>query len=580
MEEGRFDTQRTVLLVEDNPGDARLIEMALATHGNGAYRLEWMQRLQHALQRLGRGSVDVVLLDLSLPDSSGYETFVSVREAATNVPIVVLTGAPHNEQAGIRAVRDGAQDYLSKTGLAPQLLVRSLTYAIERHQTQTWLAETLDELERSRDDMRSIINQLRIATAMTDEDGLVTFLSESGRHLLELGRDERVAGVPWYELLCADGGDRTALQQMALLPPDQRSKIPVSITTSSGKRYWTEVEVHDDPRQADRKMVFVYDLTELHDLKKRLGEEPSFRDIIGQTDVMKQVFQLIRDVAPLNWTVLIEGDTGTGKELVARAIHSLSPRCDKPFVPVNCAGLSDSLLASQLFGHRRGAFTGATADQKGLFEAAQGGTLFLDEIGDVSRNVQTSLLRVLEGGEITRLGETTPRQVDVRIVAATHRDLKAEVDAGRFREDLLYRIRVARITLPPLAHRREDILLLTREFLAKSEAAATKRVSEISSEALRKMLQYRWPGNVRELRSAIEFAIIHCRGHIVRPEDLPPEVAETALHLRPPLGDQQDQKERLLSALREAGGNRTEAAKLLGIGRATLYRHLAKQGIE
>jgi DNA-binding NtrC family response regulator len=254
----------------------------------------------------------------------------------------------------------------------------------------------------------------------------------------------------------------------------------------------------------------------------------------------------------------------------------LGSRRGQPFIAVNCAGLTESLLASQLFGHKRGAFTGAIADQIGLFEAADGGTLFLDEIGDIPLAVQTNLLRVLQEREITRLGETRPRKIDVRVLVATHRHLSDEVAKGTFRADLLYRIRVARILLPPLHARREDIPVLVGAFLGQARATTGKSIQDVSPETLRLLLAYTWPGNVRELKNAIEYAVIHCQGTVLQPDDLPPEVLASSpapflLPHRP-----RDKQARLLAALEAAGGKRAVAARLLGISRATLYRQLAR----
>jgi DNA-binding NtrC family response regulator len=291
---------------------------------------------------------------------------------------------------------------------------------------------------------------------------------------------------------------------------------------------------------------------------------------------MQQVYQQIRDVARVDSTVLIDGETGTGKELVARAIHAASHRKDKPFVAVNCAGLTESILSSQLFGHKRGAFTGAIEDHQGLFEAANDGTLLLDEIGDIPITVQNQLLRVLQEREIVRLGETRPRKIDVRVLAATHRNLSDEVAKGNFRADLFYRIRVARIAVPPLRERREDIPLLAASFLAQFSVAGGKQVTEMSHEVVRLLMDYDWPGNVRELRSAIEFAVIRCRGSAIQPDDLPPEIIEPADFASSIPGDPlSDEKARFLEALNRSRGNRALAARLLGISRATLYRRLA-----
>ena len=330
--------------------------------------------------------------------------------------------------------------------------------------------------------------------------------------------------------------------------------------------------------------MFLYDVSPLVDLRRQLDASAALADIVGKCPAMRQVFQMIQDVARVDSTVLIEGETGTGKELVARAIHRLGHRRDKPFVAINCAGLSEELAASLLFGHRRGSFTGAVNDQQGLFEAAHGGTLFLDEIGDLPMRVQTTLLRVLEEHAVLRLGESQPRAVDVRVLAATHRDLARGVAEERFRQDLLYRIRVARVRLPALRERREDLPLLVRAFLADHAASTGKRVDGISDEAMAILMEYDWPGNVRELRNGLEYAVIHARSSIVQSDDLPPELLEII-----PLADQEqtDQEDagtadadRLQAALRRARGNRTRAAALLGISRATLYRRLRELGLD
>ena len=289
--------------------------------------------------------------------------------------------------------------------------------------------------------------------------------------------------------------------------------------------------------------------------------------------------RLVQQVAPSDLTVVIEGETGTGKELVARAIHQESARRDGPFVAINCAGLSEELAASQLFGHRRGAFTGAVSDTAGMFEAARGGTLFLDEIGELPLRVQTTLLRALDERAVLRIGETQPRPVDVRIVAATNRELATEVAQGRFRADLLYRIRVGRIHLPPLRVRRDDLALLVRHTLAEQRAVTGRSVDRVSDEAMQAMLAYDWPGNVRELQHTLGYAVIHCPGTTIELEDLPPEVLEHARPVPATVDLPGDERERIMAALARAAGERKAAAVLLGVSRATLYRRMAQHGI-
>jgi PAS domain S-box-containing protein len=337
-------------------------------------------------------------------------------------------------------------------------------------------------------------------------------------------------------------------------------------------------EVHVGHRRLFTGLV--RDLSERDEARKRLDdlkaqlERSQFGQIVGRSPAMRQLYETIGDVAKGDWTVLVEGETGTGKELVARAIHASSPRKDGPFIAVNCAGLTDTLLGSQLFGHRRGAFTGAVNDQPGFFKAAEGGTLFLDEIGDISESVQNSLLRVLEEREFIRIGDTAPQATDVRVIVATNRDLSREVKAGRFREDLLYRLRVGRVMVPPLRDRREDISLLVEAFLAEARIATGKAITGLSQAAQRSLTAYRWPGNVRELRSAVQFAAIHCRRGLIGVSDLPPELQQAVIAPAAGRSTVAEGDEELSAALERAGGNRTRAAELLGISRATLYRRL------
>jgi sigma-54 dependent transcriptional regulator, acetoin dehydrogenase operon transcriptional activator AcoR len=452
--------------------------------------------------------------------------------------------------------------------------------SIQRNVTARRLAENqlrdlLRQVERSRNDLGSILNELRIGTAMTDEEGHVVFLNAAAQQLFARPDVNRV-DMPWKELFGLDPEDTVQLQALIQKPPEERAKIPVHLDRTDGRRVWLEVDVKDDPRDARGKIFFLYDVTEVHDLRRLLDERAQFHDLLGKSKAMQLVYQQIRDVARVDSTVLIEGETGTGKELVARAIHSSSHRKDKPFVAVNCAGLTESLLSSQLFGHTRGAFTGAIEDRQGLFEAANGGTLLLDEIGDIPITVQNQLLRVLQEREITRLGESRPRKIDVRVLAATHRNLSEEAAKGTFRSDLFYRIRVARISLPSLRARREDIPLLAASFLAQFSAASGKRVTDVSHDALRLLAGYHWPGNVRELRSAIEFAVIRCGGAVIQADDLPPEILQPADFESVIPGDPLvDEKTRFLQALERSRGNRALAARLLGISRATLYRRLA-----
>jgi two-component system response regulator AtoC len=333
--------------------------------------------------------------------------------------------------------------------------------------------------------------------------------------------------------------------------------------------------------------------------RKRLVDEqktvPSdtrtnLQDIVGKTPVMLEVYKLVARVAASTATVLVEGESGTGKELVARAIHTHSPRAGTAFVPVNCTALTESLLESELFGHAKGAFTGAIATKRGLFEMASGGTLFLDEIGDMGPKMQAQLLRTLQDGEVRPVGSTEAIRVDVRLVCATNKDLDEEVKEGRFREDLYFRINVVTVRLPPLRERREDIAMLVGHFLNKLALRERRQPTALSTEALRLLTGYAWPGNVRELENAIERAVAVAKGNVILPSDLPPEVGggpapgaggESGGLLgevgnRPTLAELERRYIQLV--LGEVGGNKKKAAEKLGIDRRTLYRALERGG--
>ena len=310
--------------------------------------------------------------------------------------------------------------------------------------------------------------------------------------------------------------------------------------------------------------------------------------LIGRSQAMQRVLDAVASVAPTDATVLITGETGTGKELVANAVHELSPRHHAPFIAVNCAALAEGVLESELFGHVRGAFTGALKDRRGLFESAGGGTIFLDEIGDVGPAVQQRLLRVLQEREVLPVGSTRAVKVDVRIIAATNRDLSAAITAGRFREDLYYRLNVFRIVLPPLRERRTDIPLLVDATLRRLAERSGRAPIGCSPFAMRMLQAYDWPGNVRELLAALESAVIRAGGSRLEAQHLPPEVRsavgggelEQERERYRATSTDDDERAQLLAALEQAGGVRARAAELLGMGRTMLWRKLKQHGID
>jgi PAS domain S-box-containing protein len=323
-------------------------------------------------------------------------------------------------------------------------------------------------------------------------------------------------------------------------------------------------------------MVSMRDVSDIRLLERELSKQKSFRGIIGSDPKMKQLYQQIKDLTAYDYPVHIHGETGVGKELVAKAIHEESTRSNGLFVPINCGALPEGLVESELFGHVKGSFSGAIRNKKGRFEMADKGTVFLDEVADLPLSVQVKLLRFLQEGTLEKVGSESPVSVDVRVISATNKDLKEETRKGNFREDLYYRLNVIPIGLPPLKDRKNDILPLCDHFLKQAVKFENHTPHTISSESVSAMMDYHWPGNIRELENAIRFAMVKSRGGVIQPEDLPLELQKTH---KKELQKGPEKKLDLASvekALKKAGGNKAKAARILGVGRATIYRFLSQ----
>ena len=354
--------------------------------------------------------------------------------------------------------------------------------------------------------------------------------------------------------------------------------------------------LHDSKGKVIGAVETMTDITELLErettieaFKRELSGRDTFHGIVGISAPMQRIFDLINNASDSDAPLLVLGESGTGKELVSQAIHECSNRRDGPYIKVNCASLNGSLLESELFGHVKGAFTGAYQDRKGRFEAADKGSIFLDEIGDLPMSTQVKLLRVLEEKVIERVGDNQPIPIDVRIITATNRDLPDMVRKGTFREDLYYRINVIPLTIPPVRERTGDIPLLAESFFRKLQLKSGKNIQSISSRAIDLLMGYSWPGNVRELRSTFEYAFVTCQGLAIEPKDLPPviQLARTVetgeqpiakVH-KPELKGDERRKQELVDALQQTNGNQTRAAEILGISRVTVWNRMKRYGL-
>ncbi|HIC1786104.1 TPA: sigma-54-dependent response regulator transcription factor ZraR [Escherichia coli] len=429
------------------------------------------------------------------------------------------------------------------------------------------------------------ISHCTILQALLRGWGYNVALANSGRQALEQVRErERVFDLVLCDVRMAEMDGIATLKEIKALNP----AIPVLIMTAYSS---VETAVEALKTGALDYLIKPLDFDTLQaTLEKALAhthsidaETPAVTasqfGMVGKSPAMQHLLSEIALVAPSEATVLIHGDSGTGKELVARAIHASSARSEKPLVTLNCAALNESLLESELFGHEKGAFTGADKRREGRFVEADGGTLFLDEIGDISPMMQVRLLRAIQEREVQRVGSNQTISVDVRLIAATHRDLAAEVNAGRFRQDLYYRLNVVAIEVPSLRQRREDIPLLASHFLQRFAERNRKAVKGFTPQAMDLLIHYDWPGNIRELENAVERSVVLLTGEYISERELPLAIASTPI----PLGQSQDiqplvevEKEVILAALEKTGGNKTEAARQLGITRKTLLAKLSR----
>ena len=428
----------------------------------------------------------------------------------------------------------------------------------------------------SRQNLISILDNLKEGIIAHDLDRRIFFFNSEAERVTGYSRDE-VLGRDCHDVFAGPFCGRHCSFCEGQPICGDRIEYPVTLVTRAGEQRridFSATMVRDGKGEPVGVVASFRDMTELIDLRGCGGEMARFPNIIGGDGKMRRVYQQIVDVAQYDFPVQLHGETGTGKELVANAVHSESRRGGAPFVPINCGALPEGLIESELFGHVKGAFSGAVRDKKGRFELADGGSVFLDEVAELSKSMQVKLLRFLQGGTFEKVGGESSVNVDVRVISATNKDLKSEVRRNRFREDLFYRLNVIPIHVPPLRERKADIPLLAKHFLRQVEEHSGKLVPRLTDQALAVMLDYSWPGNVRELRNAVQFSIVRCSGRMIRAHDLPLELRQfkRPAALRGPRRKLDTQAVR--EALRNTAGNKARAARELGVGRATLYRFI------
>ena len=603
-------TDAKIMIVEDNVSDAAHLEKCLKNLG---YTVCATVSCGHqAIEKAADTHPDLALVNLCLEGEITGSEVADQIGSRFDFPVLYLTD---EAEGGLlqQAQATNSFGYLLRPFEERQLHLNILTVLSmhereSRHkETEVRLKQTINKLEDVTHLMEAVFNSMHEGVVALDENGIFMFHNSSAGRIA--GEHPEPIEADIYKWAERYGVFKPNGELFGSLDDES----PLGIALKGGTTDEVEVFLRNEfkpegvhIRVSSRPLlretgvlkgaVLVFrDITkeieaeqmkaELLRLRTELETTSLFPSLIGASSVMQDIYKLMQQAAKSDITVLIRGESGTGKELVANSLHANSPRKDGPFVALDCAAIPETLIESELFGHERGAFTGATTQRIGAFERANGGTLFLDEIGDMPYVMQGKLLRVLQEREIQRIGGTAPIPIDIRVITATNRDLEHSVSVGKFREDLFYRIAAFPIAIPPLRERREDILLLARHFLEKYTAPAGRSISDISSLALRLLLQYNWPGNVRELENAIARAVLLETTGELQADNLPSQLSPVVALGRDPSTPQmilpltEIERQALIHALEATGNNITQAALALGISRVTLYRKLKKYNI-
>jgi len=572
--------KNNILIVDDTPENLSVLRQLLTEKG---YLVRPALSGEIALKAIKAQIPDLILLDVMMPEMDGYEvcSILKTDVQAAHIPIIFISAL--TESKGIlKAFQIGGVDYITKPFKKEEVLARVQTHlhlqnAIrEKDASNIMLQTILDSIDNT---IVTVDTQLRIINTNRQLDSICGNLPGHKKTFQE--RLERGSG-PCVEAL------RQALQNKKKV---EEYRIECNCEGQTGRTLvLNAAPLVGQQNESTGAVLVIRDITRLASLEKDLLDRHSYRNIIGKNKMMQKIYTLLEQTADLDANVLICGDTGTGKELIAEAIHYAGNRAAEPLVKVNCAALSESLLESELFGHVSGAFTGAVKDRVGRCQAAEGGTLFLDEIGDTSPQFQAKLLRFLEQREFERIGDSKTLKADVRVVAATNHDLQEKVKNKGFRGDLFYRLKGILIKLPSLKERSNDIPLLVSHFIRISRKSLGKNIQGLDENVTRLFMEYQWPGNVRELKSTIHYACALCPGEIIQKEHLPTEfLSETSDEPLPSKktdsldgtpADTVSEKESIIAILGKTDWNKAKAARLLGISRATLYSKLLKYGVE
>jgi PAS domain S-box-containing protein len=536
---------------------------------------------ESALEIISEKNPDLIIADIVLGAYSGIDILRQVKERGLSCSVIMITGVPDVDSAA-EAVRLGAFDYLPKP-IRKESLLRVTNMALHHEALLREKDRIEAEKERYRRNLEAIFRSLKDAIVSVDASGCIIEVNEAAKNICGFEPVE-IIGVRFKDLpyKCNASCMKVLEETLASKRSLEEHRIECRRVDRPNQIVLLNSSPLTDPEKGFMGSILVArDVTRLTVLERELRERHQFHNIVGKSQRMKEIFRVLEDLADTDTTVLIRGESGTGKELVAKALHYGGLRAENAMVVINCSVLAENLLESELFGHIRGAFTGAVREKQGRFEAADRGTIFLDEIGDISPRIQLKLLRVLQEREFERVGDSTPITVDVRVIAATNRNLKEKVRLGEFREDLYYRLKVIEIEMPPLRERREDIPLLVDHFFMLFKGRFTKGIKAVSQDVLDIFMRYPWPGNVRELENAMEHAFVLCRGDTITVEHLPAEIKDQLNFQSPSLKRKTVRGQKaVIETLKKTDWNKAKTARLLGISRQTLYRTIKKYGID
>ena len=572
--------KNNILIVDDTPENLSVLRQLLTENG---YVVRPALSGEIALKAVKSQIPDLILLDIMMPEMDGYELcrILKSNDQTADIPIMFIS-ALTEVRSTVKAFQAGGVDYITKPFRTEEVLARV--------QTHLELQNAIRDRESSHMMLQTILASIDNTIVTVDNDLQIINTNTS---LDRICGDEPGANRTFQERLEDGSGPCFEVLQQALRTGEKVKEFRVEC--SCGGQTDKTLVLNAAPLlgfqdESTGAVLVIRDITRLVSLEKNLLEKHSYRNIIGKNETMKKIYTLLEQTADLDANVLICGDSGTGKELIAEAIHHASSRADKALIKVNCAALTESLLESELFGHVRGAFTGAERDRAGRCQAAEGGTLFLDEIGDISPNFQAKLLRFLEQKEFERIGDSKTIKADVRVVAATNHDLQVKARNKEFREDLFYRLKGILITLPSLRERGDDIPLLISHFIGLSQKSMSKNIQGLDEEVTELFMNYPWPGNIRELKSTIHYACALCPGDVIKKEHLPQEFLSTTSG-EPSAIKKTDsvngasatagsEKQTIIAILEKTDWNKAKTARLLGVSRATLYSKMLRHGIE